>query len=271
MAEPARRLSDTERAAFDRQGFLVLRGLCPLDEVAALRALVEQYLDPLLGPAEFEAEVGYPGAPVSRDDPGGETPRRLLQAYVRHEHVRHWATGPAQAGPLTDLFGGRQVVLSQCHHNCIMTKFPGYSSATLWHQDIRYWNFDRPELISTWLALGEETEANGALRIVPGSHVLDLDRGRLDRDLFLRPELSDNAELIDSALPVELSAGDVLLFHCRAFHAAGRNQTTEPKFSLVFTYHSEDNQPIPDTRSALYPGIPLPRPWPGDGAAGDLR
>lgn len=259
MTERAPALTARQRADFQEQGFLVLPGLCPPAEVAVLRQLVEGYLAPLLGPAEFEAEVGYPGAPASRDDPGGETPRRLLQAYARDERIRRWATGPALAGPLRALFDGRTVVLSQCHHNCIMTKFPGFSSATLWHQDIRYWSFDRPELISTWLALGAETAANGALRIVPGSHRLQLDRGRLDRDLFLRPELPENAELIDSAVSVELDAGDVLLFHCRAFHAAGRNETTEPKFSLVFTYHSEDNRPIPDTRSALYPGIVLPR------------
>ena len=154
------------------------------------------------------------------------------------------------------LLGGDARV-AQTHHNCVMTKFPGHSSATLWHQDVRYWSFDTPELVSVWLALGDEREANGALKVIPGSHRLELDRGRLDAELFLRPELPENAALIDTAVDVELEAGDVLFFDARTFHAAGRNGTDEVKLSLVFTYHRDDNRPIPGTRSANYPSLPL--------------
>ncbi len=35
------------------------------------------------------------------------------------------------------------------------------------------------------------------------------------------------------------------------------NLTDAVKQSLVFTYHAADNRPIPETRSALLPGIPL--------------
>ena len=138
-----------------------------------------------------------------------------------------------------------------------MTKHPGYSSATLWHQDIRYWSFDRPELVSVWLALGEENAGNGALRIIPGSHRLDLDRGRFDRDLFLRTDQADNKALLRAARAVALSPGDALFFHCRALHAAGINRSAEVKLSCVFTYHRADNKPIPGTRSSRYPGLPL--------------
>ena len=59
------------------------------------------------------------------------------------------------------------------------------------------------------------------------------------------------------AQTVELEQGDALFFHCRTFHAAGMNLTEEPKLSCVFTYHTGDNRPIPDTRSAQYPSIVL--------------
>ena len=137
-----------------------------------------------------------------------------------------------------------------------MTKHPGYSSTTH-YQDIRYWSYDRPELISVWLALREERDGNGALWVIPGSHQLRLDRGRLDRDLFLRPELPGNAELIGQAKLVELEPGDVLFFHCRLFHAAGKNDGDRVKLSAVFTYHTNDNPPIPGTRSSQYPPIPV--------------
>jgi phytanoyl-CoA hydroxylase len=180
-----------------------------------------------------------------------------LNAYARDAVFRRWTTGAIVGDQLRALFGRDDLLLSQSHHNCVMTKHPGYSSATLWHQDIRYWSFDRPELISVWLALGEETPKNGALQVIPGSHLLDLDRGRFDKALFLRTDVAQNRKLIDAAITVELAPGDVLFFHCRLFHAAGMNLSDEIKFSLVSTYHTADNRPIPETRSALLPGIPL--------------
>ncbi len=244
-------------AHFQRDGYLVLRQFAAVGERDTLAALAMRDLQPLVGPAEFEADVGYPGAPRTRLAAGGQTPRRLLHAYARDVAFRQFATRTDLAAALRELLGNN-VHLSQSHHNCVMTKHPGYSSATLWHQDMRYWSFDHPELVSVWLALGTEAEDNGALMLIPGSHNLELDRGRLDRDLFLRPDLAENRTLIDQAVTLELAAGDALLFSSRLFHAAGRNDTDAVKLSLVFTYHAAHNRPIPGTRSAQYPSIALP-------------
>ena len=243
-------------ARYRRDGYVVLHEFASAVQCDLLAELARRDLQPLVGPAEFEADVGYPGAPLSRYDAGGSTPRRLLHAYSRDAAFRRVATRSDLGAVLRELLGG-EACLSQCHHNCVMTKHPGYSSATLWHQDVRYWSFDRPDLVSLWLALGTETTANGALMVIPGSHRLDLDRGRLDRDLFLRPDLPENRALIDQAITLELAVGDVLLFSSRLFHAAGRNDTNAVKLSLVFTYHAPDNHPIPGTRSAHYPSIAL--------------
>lgn len=255
-------LSPLAEAAFARDGMAVVRGFIDSARCAELRALVVADLEPVVGPAEFEADVGYPGAPDSRDAAGGNTPRRLLSAYARAEAYRQLGTGLAVQAQLQALQPALQPaatadpwMLSQCHHNCVMTKYPSYSSATLWHQDIRYWSFDKPELISMWVALGEERSDNGALRLIPGSHAIEIDRGRLDRNLFLRPELEENQSLIAQAQVVELKPGDALFFHCRAFHAAGPNRSADPKLSCVFTYHRESNQAIPGTRSATYPSV----------------
>jgi phytanoyl-CoA hydroxylase len=138
-----------------------------------------------------------------------------------------------------------------------MTKYPDFSSVTMWHQDVRYWSFQRPELISLWLALGEERAENGALQVIPGSHRLPYPTGLLDEDLFLRTDLPDSQALIDQAITVELNRGDVLFFHCRTFHAARKNQTDHVKLSGVFTYHDQGNRPMPGTKSAQYASIPL--------------
>ena len=242
---------------FERDGYLVVRGLADHASVGEMRETVLRALDPLQGPAEFEADVGYPGSPASRDAAGGNTPRRLLHAYSRGSVFRRWAIAPELASTLRSVMRDERIEMSQCHHNCVMTKHPGFSSETAWHQDIRYWSFDAPELVSVWFALGPEREENGALRVIPGSHRLHLDRGRLDRHLFLRPELAENRALIDTAALVELEAGDALFFHCRLFHAAGKNRSGEVKLSAVFTYHARGNRPIPGTRSDRYPPVPV--------------
>ncbi len=244
-------------AQFSRDGYQIVRGLVPADGCARLRACAERDLALAVPPVEYEADTQYPGAPQSLEAPGGRTVRRLLQAYVRDAGFREWATALPIAARLKQLLGP-QIALSQAHHNCVMTKDPAYSSLTSWHRDIRYWSFERPELVSVWLALGEERRDNGCLLLLPGSHMMDFDAARLDAAQFLRTDAAENAALLTTQVYAELNPGDVLFFHCRLFHAAGHNRAAQTKFSAVFTYHSTDNPPLPGTRSAAAPEISLP-------------
>lgn len=244
-------------ADFDRDGYFIARGLFSADEVDALVKLINRSLNPALAPVEFEADVHYPGAPTSRSAPGGQTPRRLLHAFGRDSLFQNVGRHPQVVALLRALMRAEKVRLSQNHHNCVMTKHPGFSSVTSWHQDIRYWRFDRRELVSTWLALGPETRENGGLLVIPGSHTLDFEPGQFDASLFLRTDLKANEALLAKAVVVELQPGDMLFFHSRTLHAAGQNETDMVKRSLVYTYRAEDNQPIPETRSAVYEDIPV--------------
>lgn len=248
---------DQAVADFDRDGYFVARKLFSAVQVKALVDLIDHSLKPALAPVEFEADVHYPGAPVSRTAPGGQTPRRLLHAYGRDALFQQVGRHPQVLRILKALMKADQIRLSQNHHNCVMTKHPGFSSVTSWHQDSRYWRFDRRELVSTWLALGQETRENGGLLVIPGSHILDFESGQFDASLFLRTDLADNEELLSRSVAVELEPGDLLLFHSRTLHAAGQNETDVIKRSLVYTYRAEDNQPIPETRSAVYEDIPV--------------
>lgn len=264
-------LTDIDRAAFQRDGYVIKRGLVEPQHCDELQAIARAHVDELIAPVEYEIDVHYPGAPVDPDGPGARTSRRLLQAYARHDAFRQWATSATLGGVLQELFSGNdhpkqaesplpRPLLSQCHHNCVMTKAPGYSSATLWHQDNRYWSFDREDLISVWLALDVEDRNNGCLRVIPGSHREPIDPGRFDASLFLRPDLPENKAMIACSEMVELAKGDVLFFHSKLFHAAGRNLTDHTKFSVVFTYHQGDNHPIAGTRSDRFPSLPLTSP-----------
>ncbi len=250
-------LTKEESQQFFEQGYLIRRELMPPAITDALIAKIDSSLSPALAPVEYEADVHYPGAPSSKSAPGGQTPRRLLHAYSRDAIFQQVAAHPEMITTLQALMDSDEILLSQNHHNCVMTKHPGYSSMTSWHQDIRYWRFDRPELVSTWLALGPENVSNGCLLVIPGSHRIELDPGRFDASLFLRTDLPENEPLLQSAVPVELNKGDVLFFHSRTLHAAGQNQSTQIKRSLAFTYRAASNEPIPETRSAVFEDISL--------------
>lgn len=248
--------STAEAAQFERDGFLIARGLVPAAECARMRSVAERDLAAVALPVEYEAETRYPGAPQSLEAPGGRTVRRLLQAYARDAVFREWATAAPIAARLHRLLGPR-VALAQAHHNCVMTKDPRFSSLTSWHRDIRYWSYQRPELVSVWFALGEERIDNGCLLVIPGSHRMEFSPERLDEAQFLRTDVAENEALLRTQVAVELQPGDVLFFHCRLFHAAGNNRSTQTKFSAVFTYLAADNAALPGTRSAGQPVIPL--------------
>lgn len=250
------RFSPEDIEGFARDGYRIVRGLLPPPARMRMRAVAERDLAAVVQPLEYEADTQYPGAPESREAPGGRTVRRLLQAYARDAVFREWATAAPVVARLRQLLGPR-VALAQAHHNCVMTKDPAYSSLTSWHRDIRYWSFTRPELVSVWFALGEERIDNGCLLLLPGTHVMAFEASRLDAAQFLRTDLRENAALLGTQQAAELDPGDVLFFHCRLFHAAGANRTAQTKFSAVFTYRALDNPPLPGSRSASQPDIVL--------------
>jgi phytanoyl-CoA hydroxylase len=252
------RFSPAEVEQFQRQGFFIARGLARGDLVSRMLAATLAGLAGEIPPIEYEADLNYPGAPSSLDACGGRTVRRLKRAHSRHPVFTEWLSDPPLVERMRQLLGP-EVVVPLAHHNCVMTKQPIYSSDTGWHQDIRYWSFSRPDLVSAWLALGEETIENGCLRLVPGTHRMQFDRSRFDDALFLRTDVPENAALLQSEVTAELDAGDVLFFHCRAFHAATRNFGSKPKYSVVFTFRPLDNPPVAGSRSASFPEILLSR------------
>lgn len=238
------------------QGFVVVPGFVDGAGVAELNRVARAQLAARSGALEFEADLRYPGAPPSRAAVGGETVRRLLDAYARDPAFAEHATTAGLRAWMELYFGGR-TLMSRAHHNCLMTKHPLYGSLTGWHRDIRYWSFAREDLVSVWLALGVEEIDNGALWFVPGSQRMVFDSDRFDEAKFFRGDREDNAKIIQTMVSPRLEPGDAVFFHCNTLHSAGKNLGDAVKFSLVFTYHAAGNAPTPGTRSASMPEIAL--------------
>ena len=243
-------------AALRRDGFVVVPDFLSADAREALRVMTLGQLAAHVPPLELEADLKYPGAPLSPDAAGGRTVRRLLDAYGRDPLFARWGVAPA-VGDWMRAYFGEDVLMSRTHHNCLMTKHPRYGSMTGWHRDIRYWSFEREDLVSVWMALGEETSDNGGLWFVPSSHAMIFDEGQFDAAKFFRVDRADNAEIVSSAVSPRLAPGDAVFFHCNVLHSAGQNRTDAVKLSLVYSYHGSSNAPKAGTRSAAKAEVPL--------------
>jgi phytanoyl-CoA hydroxylase len=238
------------------KGFAVVPGFVPREDLIRLNEVARAQLAERAPPLELEADLQYPGAPPSHAAKGGDTVRRLLDAYGRDPAFAERATASAVREWMEGYFGER-VLLSRAHHNCLMTKHPLYGSMTGWHRDIRYWSFDREDLVSLWLAFDEETVDNGALWFVPGSHAMKFEADRFDEAKFFRADHAGNAAVLRTAVSPPLAPGDAVFFHCNTLHSAGKNLSDAVKFSLVYTYHGRSNAATPGTRSVSKPEVEL--------------
>jgi len=253
----ADRLSrDTQIELLREKGFVVIPGFVPTDALSELNDVACRQLRARADPLEFEADLQYPGAPLSRTAQGGDTVRRLLDAYGRDPLFARWSRAP-DLREWMEAYFSEKVLMSRAHHNCLMTKHPRYGSLTNWHRDIRYWSFEREDLVSVWLALGEENIDNGALWFVPGSHRMVFESDRFDEARFFRTDRPDSAAIIATAESPRLELGDAVYFHCNTLHSAGRNLSNAVKFSLVYTYHGQSSAPKAGTRSASKAEVPL--------------
>lgn len=241
------KLTEAQLAQFERDGFILLRGIVDEAQCETILSAAKEEIGKREEPIETEGEY------VDTNNP---TLRRLRQVYDRRAEFRDWMTDkkirPMLAQVLKDT-----PVLTLAHHNSIMTKMPSRSTETCWHQDRRYWNFENDNLVSVWLALGDETMENGVLEFIPGSHKLDFKPEQFDAKTCFVTGLPENDAIIAKKVHFDLQEGDVILFHCRTLHHAYDNKTEIPKIAFVYTVRGEANKAIAGTRSCAYPEIAL--------------
>ena len=78
-----------------------------------------------------------------------------------------------------------------------------------------------PTVCNTMWALTDFTEANGATRIIPGTHRFDH-----SPDLFTEYE----------SIPAEMQRGSVLVWHGSLWHGGGANTTDAPRVGIAMNY-----------------------------------
>lgn len=240
-------LTAGQKAAYGRDGYLLVQGLVTGDELAALRAAADRVMAEAVA---YGRELDAQGAVRLREQHGFSDwdaidDRRFLYAadaegrrvWRRAEGMwdRDTAFRRVTAHPgLLDVaygLGGEDVVAG---NDSLVVKMPGGGAAVPWHRDptgvmLLEGGGDAATDFTCDLYLDSSTIANGAVWAVPGSH----------RDLSLPGDAL--AFPLDGAVPLEAEPGDLLVHSTGVLHGSPPNESG----SLRRTFYV--HFPVPST------------------------
>jgi non-haem Fe2+, alpha-ketoglutarate-dependent halogenase len=110
-----------------------------------------------------------------------------------------------------------------------------------WHQDMAYWGLDPPDIVTAWLALTDSSPDNGCMRVVPGTHKLDIaphhDTYAADNMLSRGQEAAvevDESKVAD----IVLKPGEMSLHHAKIVHGSRANLSARPRLGFAIRYIS---------------------------------
>lgn len=207
-------LTADQVAAFQRDGYLPRLAVMAPAEAERYRALVEDYLAP---------------------DPAGRLPDLRTKAYITLRPLEALVRWPAILDAVESLLGPDLL----CRGASLFYKPAGSPDYVSWHQDALYWGLEPAEVVTAWLALTPSTAENGALEVLPGSHIgALLPHAAADSGGNLLRRAQTIAVPIDPAQVrrLELRPGEVSLHHVKIAHGSGPNRSGRARLGLAIRY-----------------------------------
>ncbi len=223
-------LEQAQVEEFDRNGYLVMRGLFAPEEVAEIR-------DTFMAQT---AEGTVPGLSETSPDYRPDDP---LARYPRMMHPHRHPDLPVGPLSLRYLLDPRvETILRALFRDeplAAQTMFyfkPAGARGQDLHQDNFYLRVFPGTCLAAWAAIDDADEENGGLVVVPGSHEMEIacpeqaDRSRFftTHHVPVPPGLSER--------PLSLAAGDVLFFNGSLIHGSYPN-TSPDRFRRAFIAH----------------------------------
>ena len=239
-------LTPAQLAAYRRDGFVLAKGFFTPEETALLKRAAKE--DKALDDHSF-----------SRGDGEGGKVRLSLWNHPGDSIYGMFARCESVVNAAEQILEGEVYH----YHSKMIMKDARVGGAWAWHQDYGYWYQNgvlAPLLTSIFIAVDPATKENGCLQVIPGSHAL----GRIDHVLTGDQAGADRerVEAILARLPllhVAMEPGDALYFHANLLHRSDRNESENPRWSMICCYNAARNDPYKDAHHPRYtPLIKVP-------------
>ena len=171
----------------------------------------------------FEAQAGTLQGPLRQKS-------HLLFTWL-NDLIRH----PAILDAVEDIIGPDIL----CWGSSFFIKEPRNPGFVSWHQDSTYWGLEPPDVITAWVAFSDSNAANGAMRVVPDTHLMEQVP---HRDTFAAANLLSRGQevMVDvderRAVMLELAAGEMSLHHVRMIHGSDPNPSDQRRIGFAIRY-----------------------------------
>jgi phytanoyl-CoA hydroxylase len=214
------RLSEAQREAFERDGFVAVPGVFPADELDAL----DQELDRL---------IALPG-----NDAGGNRAGWIYAVAQRSDKASAFAEDPRLLALVEDLIYPGLAI----HSSKLVTKLPNSADICHWHQDEAFYKkLDDPDThaarrMSVWVPLQDTDQSNGCLWVVPGSHRWGMEDWTAQQTGTCVRRINRVEYADEHAIPLPVRSGDVVLFSAWTWHHSKENQTEHIRRAFIVSY-----------------------------------
>jgi len=232
-------LSSDDLAAYERDGYLLARGLFHSDE---MRTLLDYARD----------DESLKASAYDRKDASGAATRLALWNTAGDNLYGLFSRSPRIVDRMEQLLGGEVYHW----HTKMMLKEPRVGGAWEWHQDYGYWYHNGclyPLLASCLIAVDRASRENGCLQVLRGSHHLGrIDHGKSGEQAGAEMERVEEALKRLELVYVECQPGDALFFHANLLHRSDQNRSENSRWSLICCYNAARNDPYRESRHPRY-------------------
>jgi non-haem Fe2+, alpha-ketoglutarate-dependent halogenase len=163
-----------------------------------------------------------------------KTPYRT-KPHMVFKWVNELIRNPRIVDTVEDILGPNLLVWG----TSFFIKEPNDPAYVSWHQDSTYWGLSHPDIVTAWVALTVSDLPNGAMRVVPGTHLKDQ---MPHRDTFAENNLLTRGQEVavevegESAVDLTLEPGEMSLHHVRIVHGSEPNRAPYRRVGLAIRY-----------------------------------
>ncbi|MEM7132364.1 MAG: phytanoyl-CoA dioxygenase family protein [Chloroflexota bacterium] len=128
-------------------------------------------------------------------------------------------------------------------HSHFFAKLPGDGKRVSWHQDASYWPLTPSKVISAWLAIDDADVENGAMQVIPGSHLnaqVSFEKSSEDEKNVLNQTVHNPEQYGEAPVAIELKAGQMSLHTDWILHGSEPNQSNRRRCGIAMRFLSSD-------------------------------